>query len=61
MPDTVVNYQIRMPPDLYDEMASWAEEVKASLNALVVELLQKALEVRETHGTRSERELARSR
>ena len=42
MPETVVHFQIRMPPHLHEELATWAKDEKASLNALVVELLQKA-------------------
>jgi hypothetical protein len=43
MPESVVHLQIRMPPNLYETLASWAKDDKASLNALVVEILQKAL------------------
>ena len=43
MPESVVHFQIRMPPNLYETLASWAKDDKASLNALVVEILQKAL------------------
>ena len=43
MPESVVHFQIRMPPTLYETLASWAKDDKASLNALVVEILQKAL------------------
>ena len=43
MPETVVHFQIRMPPPLYERLTSWAKDDKASLNALVVEILQKAL------------------
>jgi len=25
MPETVVHFQIRMPPDLYEKLASWAK------------------------------------
>ena len=42
MPETVVHFQIRMPPVLHEQLASWAKDDKASLNALVVEILQKA-------------------
>ena len=37
MPETVVHFQIRMPPVLHEQLASWAKEDKASLNALIVE------------------------
>jgi predicted HicB family RNase H-like nuclease len=43
MPETVVHFQIRMPPVLHEQLASWAKGDKASLNALVVETLQKAV------------------
>ena len=43
MPETVVHFQIRMPPHVHEGMASWAKADNASLNALVVEILQKAL------------------
>jgi predicted HicB family RNase H-like nuclease len=43
MPETVVHYQIRMPPNLYETLANRAKDDKASLNALIVEILQKAL------------------
>ncbi len=33
MPETVVHFQIRMPPVLHEQLASWAKEDKASLNA----------------------------
>jgi len=44
MPETVVHFQIRMPPALHEQLASWAKEDKASLNALIVGLLEKAIE-----------------
>jgi predicted HicB family RNase H-like nuclease len=44
MPETVVHFQIRMPPVLHEQLASWAKEDKASLNALIVGLLEKAIE-----------------
>ncbi len=43
MPETVVHFQIRMPPHLHEQLASWAKEDKASLNLLVVGLLEKAV------------------
>ena len=42
MPETVVHFQIRMPPTLHEQLASWAKEDKASLNALIVGLLERA-------------------
>jgi predicted HicB family RNase H-like nuclease len=47
MPETVVHFQIRMPPALHEQLASWAKEDKASLNALIVGLLEKAVEAHE--------------
>jgi hypothetical protein len=44
MPETVVHFQIRMPPVLHEKLASWAKEEKASLNALIVGILEKAIE-----------------
>ena len=45
MPETVVHFQIRIPPDLHEKVASWAKDDKESLNALVVETLRKAVSV----------------
>lgn len=42
MPETVVHFQIRMPPVLHEKLASWAKDDKASLNALIVGILEKA-------------------
>lgn len=47
MPETVVHFQIRMPPVLHERLASWAMEKKISLNATVVAMLKEALERRE--------------
>jgi len=44
MPETVVHFQVRMPPHLHEQLASWAKEDKASLNMLVVGILEKAME-----------------
>ena len=46
MPETVVHFQIRMAPYLHEALASRAKEEKASLNALVVEILREAVERR---------------
>jgi len=43
MPETVVHFQVRMPPHLHEKLASWAKEDKASLNMLVVGILEKAM------------------
>jgi predicted HicB family RNase H-like nuclease len=47
MPETVVHFQIRMPPDIHERLASWAKADKASLNQLVVDVLRQAVESRE--------------
>ncbi len=47
MPETVVHFQIRMPPVLHEQLASWAKEDKASLNALIVGILERAIEKHE--------------
>ena len=60
MPETVVNFQIRMPPHLHEQLASWAKDDKASLNALVVEILQRALENQESDGKASKKVLSHS-
>jgi predicted HicB family RNase H-like nuclease len=44
MPETVVHFQIRMPPHLHERLASLALATKQSLNALVVDLLRQAAE-----------------
>ena len=44
MPETVVHFQIRMPPDIHERLASWAKADKASLNQLVVDVLKQAVE-----------------
>ena len=60
MPETVVHFQIRMPPDFHERLTSWAKDDKASLNALVVDILQKAVKDHESDETTSERVLAHS-
>jgi predicted HicB family RNase H-like nuclease len=42
-----------MPPALHEQLASWAKEDKASLNALIVGLLEKAIE---QHAARTAKE-----
>lgn len=54
MPETVVHFQIRMPPEVHEKLASWAREDKESLNALVVTILRKAYEERGVANGRSE-------
>ena len=51
MPETVVHFQIRMPPVLHERLASWAMDKKISLNAAVVAMLKEALERREAKGS----------
>ena len=46
MPESVVHYQTRMPPALHERLTSLAKAEKVSLNALVVGLLENALEGR---------------
>lgn len=48
MPESVVHFQIRMPPQQHEKLASWAKEEKLSLNLLVVGLLEKAIEKRKS-------------
>lgn len=43
MPETVVHFQVRMPPQLHEHLASWAKEEKKSLNLLVVSILEKTV------------------
>jgi hypothetical protein len=47
MPETVVHFQIRMPPPFHERLASWARDDRVSLNALVVAILAEAVERRE--------------
>ena len=54
MPETVVHFQIRMPPEIHEKLASWAREDKESLNALVVTILRKAYEERGAANGRGE-------
>jgi len=44
MPESVVHFQIRMPPQQHEKLASWAKDQKLSLNLLVVGILEKAVE-----------------
>ncbi len=44
MPETVVHFQIRMPPTLHSKLYDWAKEnKKVSLNQLIVSLLEEAV------------------
>ena len=60
MPETVVHFQIRMPPALHENLASWAKEDKASLNALIVGILEKASESHSTQTTTKDRSVSSS-
>ena len=44
MPETVVHFQIRMPPVMHERLASRARDEKSSLNAMIVTLLNEAVE-----------------
>jgi predicted HicB family RNase H-like nuclease len=46
MPETVVHFQIRMPPVLHEQLHTWARDDNKSLNALIVGLLEDAAEKR---------------
>jgi hypothetical protein len=48
MPETVVHFQIRMPPALHEHLAGRARAEKTSLNALIVGLLGAAVDGRGT-------------
>ena len=41
MPETVVHFQIRIPPDIHERLASWAKEDKRSLNGHVAAIFQR--------------------
>jgi len=43
MPETVVHFQIRMPPPMHERLASRARDEKCSLNALIVAMLAEAV------------------
>ncbi|HEX8203478.1 MAG TPA: toxin-antitoxin system HicB family antitoxin [Isosphaeraceae bacterium] len=58
MPETVVHFQIRMPPTLHEQLASWAKEDKASLNALIVGILEKAIEQHNAKNGSADRSLS---
>ncbi len=51
MPETVVHFQIRMPPHLHEHLASRAREERTSLNALIVTILRDVEGRREAAGT----------
>lgn len=41
--ETLVHFQIRISPVLYEELKTWAKEERASMNALIVALLERAI------------------
>lgn len=43
MPETVVHFQIRMPPAMHERLASRSRDERVSLNALIVMLLGDAI------------------
>jgi predicted HicB family RNase H-like nuclease len=47
MPQTVVQFQIRMPPMLHDKVAGLALKNGESMNVLIVRFLTEAVEARE--------------
>jgi predicted HicB family RNase H-like nuclease len=51
MPETVVHFQIRMPPSLHEHLSSRARLEKSSLNALIVSILQREEERSERDAT----------
>ncbi|RUL85819.1 toxin-antitoxin system HicB family antitoxin [Tautonia sociabilis] len=51
MPETVVHFQVRMPPSLHEHLASRARSEKTSLNALIVSILQREQECSGRDGT----------
>jgi predicted HicB family RNase H-like nuclease len=58
MPETVVHFQVRMPPVVHERMASRAQAEKRSLNAVIVAILNEAIAKRE--GAKTEASAARS-
>ncbi|SIO58396.1 HicB family protein [Singulisphaera sp. GP187] len=56
MPETVVHFQIRMPPALHEQLASRAREDKNSLNALVVGFLRDAVDQHEASSANSKKD-----
>jgi hypothetical protein len=45
MPETVVHFQLRMPPELHERLSNKARTGRVSLNALIVQLLDTAARV----------------
>ncbi len=44
MPETVVHFQIRMPPRLHEKLATIAKADRTSLNMLIVKMLERTME-----------------
>jgi hypothetical protein len=44
MPETVVHFQLRMPPELHEKLATQAKGNRVSLNALIVRILDQIVE-----------------
>jgi predicted HicB family RNase H-like nuclease len=61
MPETVVHFQIRIPPDLHEKLASWAKGDRVSLNARVVDTLQKALTTHQSDNKTSKRPVSQEK
>lgn len=53
MPETVVHFQIRMPPPLHEQLATRARDEKTSLNLLIVAILRDAAERRDSAGAQA--------
>jgi hypothetical protein len=51
MPETVVHFQIRMPPHLHEKLATMAKEDKTSLNMLIVKMLERVMDEPKESGT----------
>src|SRR5579859_6932661 len=49
MPETVVHFQLRMPPQLHEKLASRAKGGRVSLNALIVGILDRTTHESEQH------------
>jgi len=47
MPETVVHFQVRMPPTLHARLSEWAKDEKQSLNALIVRILESSVDAYE--------------
>jgi len=43
-PKPVTHFGVHMPPHVHEKLADWAKEANASINALMVGILQKAVD-----------------